>query len=130
TAQFVGSGITILFLFGFYLAGAGTLETTIVLGADLAILAAVVTALGVVSNILTTRVRAGVAAILGVWCLSSIFGNPFTPVSPFTGDVLYGSITLFGFAAITVPVALKELAYLELGSMRKIGRASCRESVY
>jgi len=120
TAQFVGSGITILFLFGFYLAGAGTLQTTIVLGADLAILAAVVTALGVVSNILSTRVRAGVAAILGVWCLSSILGNPFTPVSPFTGDLLYGSITLFGFAAVTVPVALRELAYLELGSMRSL----------
>src|SRR2546430_2389499 len=127
TAQFVGSGITILFLFGFYLAGAGTLQTTIVLGADLAILAAVVTALGVVSNILSTRVRAGVAAILGVWCLSSILGNPFTPVSPFTGDLLYGSITLFGFAAVTVPVALRELAYLELGSMRSLLRATSSE---
>src|SRR5438093_5065826 len=84
TAQFVGSGITILFLFGFYLAGAGTLQTTIVLGADLAILAAVVTALGVVSNILSTRVRAGLTAILGIWCLSSILVNQFTPVSPFT----------------------------------------------
>jgi len=100
TAQFVGSGITILFLFGFYLAGAGTLQTTIVLGADLAILAAVVTALGVVS---------------------------FTPVSPFTGDLLYGSITLFGFAAVTVPFALRELAYLELGSMRSLLRATSSE---
>src|SRR6266567_3640887 len=127
TAQFVGSGITILFLFGFYLAGAGTLQTTIVLGADLAILAAVVTALGVVSNILSTRVRAGLAAILGVWCLSSILGNPFTPVSPFTGDLLYGSITLFGFAAVIVPVALRELAYLELGSMRSLLRATSSE---
>src|SRR5207253_1267423 len=60
--------------------------------ADLAILAAVVTALGVISNILSTRVRVGLAAILGIWCLSSILGNPFTPVSPFTGDLLYGSI--------------------------------------
>ena len=127
TAQFVGSGITILFLFGFYLAGAGTLQTTILLGADLAILAAVVTALGVVSNILSTRVRAGLAAILGIWCLSSIFGNPFTPVSPFTGDLLYGSIVLFGFAAVTVPVALRELAYLELGSMRSLLRATSSE---
>lgn len=127
TAQFVGSGITILFLFGFYLAGAGTLQTTIVLGADLAILAAVVTALGVVSNILATRVRVGVAAILGLWCLSSIFGNPFTPVSPFTGDLLYGSITLFAFAVITVPVALRELAYLELGSMRSLLRVTSSE---
>ena len=127
TAQFVGSGITILFLFGFYLAGAGTLQTTILLGADLAILAAVVTALGVISNILSTRVRVGLAAILGIWCLSSIFGNPFTPVSPFTGDLLYGSIVLFGFAAVTVPVALRELAYLELGSMRSLLRATSSE---
>src|SRR5437762_4292342 len=89
TAQFVGSGITILFLFGFYLAGAGTLQTTILLGADLAILAAVVTALGVISNILSTRVRVGLAAILGIWCLSSIFGNPFPHVFPFTGVFIF-----------------------------------------
>ena len=124
TAQFVGSGITILFLFGFYLGGARTLEATGVLIADLAILAAVVTALGVVSNILSTWLRAGLAVILGLWCFSSILGNPFTPVSPFTGDLLYGSIVLFGLAVVIVPVALRELAYLELGSMRSMLRAT------
>ncbi len=124
TAQFVGSGITILFLFGFYLGGARTLEATAVLIADLAILAAVVTALGVVSNILSTWLRAGLAVILGLWCFSSILGNPFTPVSPFTGDLLYGSIVLFGLAVVIVPVALRELAYLELGSMRSMLRAT------
>src|SRR2546430_4619657 len=67
TAQFVGSGITILFLFGFYLACAGTLQTTIVLGVDLAILAAVLTALGVVWNIISTRVRAGLSLVPGTW---------------------------------------------------------------
>src|SRR5712691_7274721 len=123
TAQFVGSGITILFLFGFYLAGAGTLQDTIVLSADLAILAAVVTALGVVS----TWLRAGLAILLGVWCLSSVLGNPFTPVSPFTGDLLYGSVVLFGFSLVIVPVALRELAYLELGSMRSLLRATSSE---
>jgi hypothetical protein len=127
TAQFVGSGITVLFLFGFYLAGAGTLETTIVLVADLAILAAVVTALGVVSNILSTWLRVGLAVILGLWCFSSILGNPFTPVSPFTGDLLYGSIVLFGLGVVIVPVALRELAYLELGSMRSMLRATSSE---
>ncbi len=124
TAQFVGSGITILFLFGFYLGGARTLEATAVLIADLAILAAVVTALGVVSNILSTWLRAGLAVVLGLWCFSSILGNPFTPVSPFTGDLLYGSIVLFGLAVVIVPVALRELAYLELGSMRSMLRAT------
>jgi hypothetical protein len=127
TAQFVGSGITILFLFGFYLAGAGTLETTIVLVADLAILAAVVTAFGVVSNILSTWHRAGLAVVLGVWCFSSIIGNSFTPVSPFTGNLLYGSLVLFGLAVVIVPVALRELAYLELGSMRSLLRATSSE---
>jgi len=124
TAQFVGSGITILFLFGFYLGGARALEATAVLIADLAILAAVVTALGVVSNILSTWLRAGLAVVLGLWCFSSILGNPFTPVSPFTGDLLYGSIVLFGLAVVIVPVALRELAYLELGSMRSMLRAT------
>jgi hypothetical protein len=127
TAQFVGSGITVLFLFGFYLAGAGTLETTIVLVADLAVLAAVVTALGVVSNMLSTWLRAGFAVILGFWCFSAILGNPFTPVSPFTGDLLYGSIVLFGFGVAIVSVALRELAYLELGSMRSMLRATSSE---
>lgn len=127
TAQFVGSGITVLFLFGFYLAGAGTFETTIVLVADFAILAAVVTALGVVSNMLSTTLRVGFATILGLWCFSSILGNPFTPVSPFIGDLLFGSIALFGLAVVIVPVALRELAYLELGSMRSMLRASSSE---
>src|SRR5207253_4960005 len=117
THQFVGAANHLLIHFEYYLTGARTLQTTILLEAGLAILAAVVTALGVISNILSTRVRVGLAAILGIWCLSSIFGNAFTPVSPFTGDLLYGSIVLFGFAAVTVPVALRELAYLELGSM-------------
>src|SRR5439155_1229190 len=58
---------------------------------------------------------------------SSILGNPCTPVSPFTGDLLYGSITLFGFAAVIMPVALRELAYLELGSMRSLLRATSSE---
>src|SRR5438093_9165931 len=75
TAQFVGSGITILFLFGFYLAGAGTLQTTILLGADLAILAAVVTALAFFSNFLSPRVRAGLAEIIGSYGLYSILGT-------------------------------------------------------
>src|SRR3989442_3027343 len=108
TAQFVGSGITILFLFGFYLAGAGTLQTTIVLVADLAILAAVVTAFGVVSNILSTWLRAGLAIVLALWCFSSILRNPFTPVSPFTGDMLYGSIVLFGLAVVISPADLRQ----------------------
>src|SRR5215831_17592490 len=51
-AQFIGSGISILFLYGFYLAGAGTLNTTLVLGVDLVIFAGVVTSFGVISNIL------------------------------------------------------------------------------
>src|SRR5438093_1088162 len=37
------------------------------------------------------------------------------------------SLSLFGFAAVTVPVALRELAYLELGSMRSILRATSSE---
>src|SRR3989442_102850 len=127
TAKFVGSEITILFLFGFYIAGAGTLKPTIVLVADLAILAAVVTAFGVVSNILSTWLRAGLAIVLALWCFSSILGNPFTPVSPFTGDILYGSIVLFGLAVVSVPVALRELAYLELGSMRSLLRTTSSE---
>jgi hypothetical protein len=98
-----------------------------VLVADLAILAAVVTAFGVVSNILSTWLRTGLAVVLGLWCFSSILGNPFTPVSPFTGDLLYGSIVLFGLAVVIVPVALRELAYLELGSMRSLLRTTSSE---
>src|SRR6202007_3335890 len=50
--QFVGSGITILFLYGFYVAGAGTVSNTIILVTNLALLACIVTSLGVVSNLL------------------------------------------------------------------------------
>jgi len=88
-AQFVGSGITILFLYGFYIAGAGDLETTIVLVANLVLLACVVTSLGVISNILQTWKRAVLAVALGLWCFSSILGFSFTPVSAFSGELVY-----------------------------------------
>jgi hypothetical protein len=126
-AQFIGSGITILFLYGFYVAGAGDLLTTVVLIVNLVLLACVVTSLGVASNILRTWKRITLAAVLGLWCLSSLLGFPFTPVSSFTGDLLYGTIVLFAVAAIAVPAALRELAYLELGSIRSLLRATSSE---
>jgi hypothetical protein len=126
-AQFVGSGITILFLYGFYVAGAGDLETSIVLVANLVLLACLVTSLGVISNILETWKRVALAVALGFWCFSAILGFAFTPVSSFTGELVYGSVVLFVVAAIAVPVALRELAYLELGSMRSLLRATSSE---
>ncbi len=126
-AQFVGSGITILFLYGFYVAGAGDLETTIILVVNLVLLACLVTSLGVISNILQTWKRVALAVALGLWCFSSILGFAFTPVSSFTGELVYGSIVLFVVAAIAVPVALRELAYLELGSIRSLLRATSSE---
>jgi hypothetical protein len=126
-AQFVGSGITILFLYGFYVAGAGSLEDTIVLVVNLILLACLVTSLGVISNILQTWKRVGLAILLGLWCLSSIFGFEFTPVSSFTGQLVYGSIVLFTVTVIAVPIALRELAYLELGSIRSLLRSTSTE---
>lgn len=126
-AQYLGSGISILFFFGFYIAGAGSIENTILLTANLALLGLLVTALGVISNILETWKRVVVGLALAVWCLSSFLSFPFTPVSAFTGSVLYGSIVLSGITLIAVPVALRELGHLELGSMRTLMRATSSE---
>ncbi len=106
-AQFIGSGITILFLFGFYLAGAGTVETTIVLVLDLVLLASVVTAFGVISNILVVWKRVLLAIGVGLWCSLSVFGVPFTAVSALTGDFVCGTPFLPGVALTVVPVALR-----------------------
>src|SRR5712692_5270287 len=126
-AQFIGSGISILFLFGFYLAGAGTAEIALVLVGNLAVLAALVTALGVVSNMLALWKRLVISLLIGLWCYSTFLGVPFTPVSAFTGELLYGSVTLIGLAVVVVPVALRELAFLEVGSMRSMLRATSSE---
>lgn len=126
-AQFLGSGISIVFLYGFYVAGASTLVTTLVLIVDLALLGLLVTSLGVVSNILGTWKRILIGLALGVWSLSSLLGFEFTPVSPFTGSLLYGSIVLFGVTMIAVPVALRELGHLELGSIRTLLRSTGSE---
>jgi hypothetical protein len=126
-AQFIGSGITILFLYGFYVAGAGDLATTVLLVANLVLLACVVTSLGVISNILETWKRAVIGVVLGLWCASSIFGVAFTPVSTFTGDLVSGSIVLFVLTVVVMPIAMRELAYLELGSMRSLLRATSSE---
>ncbi|HEX4920168.1 MAG TPA: hypothetical protein VFV92_05450, partial [Candidatus Bathyarchaeia archaeon] len=126
-AQFVGSGITILFLYGFYVAGAGTLSNTLILVTNLALLACIVTSLGVVSNLLETWKRVLIAIALSLWSLTSLLGFPFTPVSAFTGSLLYGSISMFILALIVVPVALRELAYIELGSLRTLLRTTSSE---
>lgn len=126
-AQFVGYGLTMLFLYGFYVAGAGDLPTTIVLVVDLAVLACVVTSLGVISNILQTWKRALLAVALGLWCFSSVFGVQLTPVSAFRGDLIYGSIGLFVLAAAVMPAAFRELANIELGSIRTLMRTTSTE---
>src|SRR6266850_1779512 len=51
-------------------------------------------------------------------------------LSLFTAQFVGSGITilfLFGFYAVTVPIALRELAYLELGSMRSLLRATSSE---
>ena len=126
-AQFIGSGITILFLYGFYVAGSGSLEDSLVLVANLVLLASLITALGVVSNILDTWRRVALGVVLGAWCVSALLGFDFTPVSAFTGHLLYGTLILFAVTAVFVPVALRELAYLELGSIRSILRSTASE---
>ncbi len=126
-AQFIGSGITILFLYGFYVAGAGDIATTILLIVNLTVLACVVTAFGVISNILETWKRILLALGLAAWCLSALIGFQLTPVSSFVGSFVYGTIALFVLAAAVVPVALRELANLELGSIRSLLRATSSE---
>ena len=126
-AQFVGYGLTILFLYGFYVAGAGDIATIILLAVNLGVLACVVTSLGVISNILKTWKRVFLAAVLAVWSASSIFGFQLTPVSSFRGDIVYGSIALFVLAAAVMPVALRELANIELGSIRTLMRTTASE---
>lgn len=126
-AQFVGYGLTMLFLYGFYVAGAEDVATTIVLAVNLGILACVVTSLGVISNILQTWKRALLALALGLWCFSSVLGFSLTPVSSFRGDLVFGTIALFVLAAAVMPVALRELANLELGSIRTLMRATSSE---
>ena len=126
-AQFVGYGLTMLFLYGFYVAGAGDFPTTIVLAVNLVVLACVVTSLGVISNILETWKRVSLATGLGLWCFSSVLGFSLTPVSSFQGSLVYGTIALFVLAVVVMPVALRELANLELGSIRTLMRTTSFE---
>ncbi len=123
-AQFLGSGVSLLFVYGFYISAVGPIETTLFLVMDVVLFALLMTSLGVVSNLLQSRTRAALAAVLGVWCLPALVGFPFTPVSMFTGSLVYGSLTLLGLTIILLPVALKELSRIELGSMRTLLRAT------
>jgi hypothetical protein len=126
-AQFVGYGLTMLFLYGFYVAGAGDLLTITVLVINLVVLACVVTSLGIISNILEIWKRVLLAAALGLWCFSSILGIPFTPVSSFHGNLVDGTVALLALAAAVLPIALRELANVELGSIRTLLRTTSSE---
>ncbi len=126
-AQFLGSGVSLLFVYGFYISAIGSLETTLILVMDVVLFALLMTSLGVVSNLLQSRTRTALAAVLGVWCLPALIGFPFTPVSMFTGSLVYGSLTLLCLTVILLPVALRELSQIELGSMRSLLRATSTE---
>jgi hypothetical protein len=126
-AQFIGSGITVLFLYGFYVPLSTSSTDTILLIADLALLSCVVTALSVVANILSNWQRVALAIGLAAWSSTSLLGFPFTPVSSFTGNLLYGSIAILLTAVVFVPLALRELAYIELGSVRSLLRSTGSE---
>ena len=123
-AQFLGSGVSLLFVYGFYISAVGSLETILFLVMDIVLFALLMTSLGVVSNLLQSRTRGALAAALAFWCVPALVGFPFTPVSMFTGYLVYGSLTLLGLTIILVPLALKELSQIELGSMRTLLRAT------
>jgi hypothetical protein len=126
-AQFLGSGMSLLFFYGFFIATVGNAFTLALLGVDLALLAAIVTSLGVISNIVSGRVRAIFAGPIGIWCLSTLYGIPYTPVSMFTGHVLTGSLIVIGLGIVTIPIAFSELSNVEFGSMRSLLRSTSTE---
>ncbi|HZY94523.1 MAG TPA: hypothetical protein VFE98_06640 [Candidatus Bathyarchaeia archaeon] len=126
-AQFLGSGMSLLFFYGFLVASIGNLDALILLAVDLAVFAAITTSLGVISNILRNRTKAILAGILGVWCLSALSGFQFTPVSMFTGNLIQGSIVISLLGIVTIPLAFKELSEVELGSMRSLLRSTSTE---
>ena len=126
-AQFLGSGMSLLFFYGFFVSSIGNVDALILLAVDLAVFAAITTSLGVIANILRNRTKATLAAILGLWCLSTLSGFQYTPVSMFTGNLIQGSIVISVLGLVTIPVAFKELAEVELGSMRTLLRSTSTE---
>jgi hypothetical protein len=129
-AQFVASGIMVFLVFGFFssiIVMAGGVSY-LLLPIDLIALALSVTSLSVVSNVLQTKWRLLVGALLVLWTLSALLGFAFSPASIFTGSVIYGSTAMLALTFAVTAAALRELSNVELGTMRSLIRATSSEA--
>ncbi len=119
-AQFVAFGTTVLLMFA-YLSQALYSPVLIL---DLAALALVFTSLGVIAPSLQTRTRIVLSVALALWTLMAFLNFPFSPGSAFNGNLLGGTATLLGLAAVTVVAAFRSLSRIELDMMKSMVRTT------
>lgn len=123
-SQFLAStGVFLFLLFGY--TRPLTHNSTVDLGFlvfDLLLLGFLSTSLSVISHRLTLKWKAILAAMLGAYLLSAIFGFKFSPSSIFSGEFTTGTVSLAIVTATAGVIAFRELSRIELTVSRPLAR--------
>lgn len=114
--QFLATGISYLLLFGYVFAFIqGSVAEKVMLAADMALIGLLQTALSIVSFRLSIFQKALLAGGMGAYALLPIIGFPFSFTSIFTGNILYGTVSIIILNIIFNAMALSQLSTIELG---------------
>jgi len=89
----------------------------IILPINLVLLTLLTSSISVITNVLPKKIKIVLSASLIPWTLSALWGFPLTPSSIFTGNLLYGSITLLISATLSTAIAHKKLSNIEFKIM-------------
>ncbi len=119
-SQFIGFGITILFMFGYLYQ---TIASPLLL-VDLVALALAFTSLGVIAPPMTTRLRVALSVGLALWTLAALANFPLSPGAAFNGNVYGGTVTIIALAVVTTTLAFRSLSRIELDMMRSLVRTT------
>lgn len=122
-SQFIGFGITIVFMFVYL---SPSLASPLLV-TDLVALALTFTSLGIMATSLTSKVRGILSVAIGAWTLVGIADFPISPGAAFNGNVYSGTATLVALAAVTTAAAFRGLTRIELDMMKNLVRSTSSE---
>lgn len=114
--QFLATGISYLLIFGYVFAFlGGSVQSKLMVAGDMVLIGLLQTSMSIISFRLRTSQKAILAAAMAIYAVSPVFGFNYSFTSIFTGNVLFGTISVVILNIIFNYFSLRELSTIELG---------------
>lgn len=114
--QFLATGISYLLIFGYVFAFiGGSIQSKLIVAGDMVLIGLLQTSMSIISFRLRTVHKAILGGVMALYAVSPVFGFNYSFTSIFTGNILYGTISIVILNVIFNYFSLKELSTIELG---------------